>query len=272
MALGIMTAALCFSEMLRPVPVSAQPAPGAVASASPSQGVRARGTLRACIWPEAYAFSWRNPRSDQLEGLGITLSQGLARRLGLPLRLIETNVADFPARLERGECDVAAIGVGMTPARGARVAYSRPFLSSPIFAVVPRDSWRLRDWADLDRVGVVIAVNGGSAMERVMRDRLRDAQLLVLYPPEQREQEVLAGRADAFMSDYPFMLRMQRTRDWAQVLEPPMRFDVTLYALAVPRGDPAWLAEVDAYLAEARDDGSLARAAEEAGLGAMLLR
>jgi len=267
-----MTAALCFSEMFRPVPVSAQPAPGAVASASPSQGVRARGTLRVCIWPEAYAFSWRNPRSDQLEGLGITLSQGLARRLGLPLRLIETNVADFPARLERGECDVAAIGVGMTPARGARVAYSRPFLSSPIFAVVPRDSWRLRDWADLDRVGVVIAVNGGSAMERVMRDRLRDAQLLVLYPPEQREQEVLAGRADAFMSDYPFMLRMQRTRDWAQVLEPPARFDVTLYALAVPRGDPAWLAEVDAYLAEARDDGSLARAAEEAGLGAMLLR
>ena len=266
-----MTAMLCFSEMFQAIPVSAQPAAGVAAAPSP-QDIRMRGTLRACIWPEAYGFSWRNPRSDQLEGVGIALAQGLARRLGLPLRLIETSVAEFPARLERGECDVAAVGVGMTQARGARIAYSRPFLSSPIYAVVPRGSWRLREWSDLDRVGVVIAVNGNSAMEQVMRDRLRNAELLVLYPPEQREQEVLAGRADAFMSDYPFVLRMQRTRDWVQVLEPPARFDTTFYALAVPRGGPAWLAEVDGFLAEARDDGSLARAAEEAGLGAMLLR
>ena len=44
-------------------------------------------------------------------------------------------------------------------------------------------------------------------------------QLLVVDKMHQREQEV-AGRADVFMTDYPFAKRMLAKTDWAKLIEP----------------------------------------------------
>jgi ABC-type amino acid transport substrate-binding protein len=268
MGLGMMTAALLLCEMF---PVAAQPVPPAAPPAPLLPLVQARGVLRACIWPEAYGFSWRDPRGDRLEGLGIEVAQALATRLGVGLRLVEIAANDFTARLARRDCDVAVTTLGITPARARQVAFGRPYLASPVYAVVPRDSRRIRQWEELDRVGAVVAVSAGSAHETLMRDLLRDAQLLVLRPPAQREQEVLAGRADAFIAEFPFALRMRRTRDWARVIEPPPQLPRVRYALAVPLGEGEWLAALDAVVAALRADGSLARAATRHGLEPMLL-
>jgi ABC-type amino acid transport substrate-binding protein len=265
MALGIMTAALCFCEMFRAGGLAAQPGEDRLA------GIGARGELRVCIWPGYFAISWRNPRNDALEGLDIDMAEALARRLRVRLRFVETDFAGFVNRLQQQDCDVAMMGVGITPERLAQMAFSRPYLASPVYAVTLRDSPRVRQWSDLDRPGAVVAVAAGTRMEPLMRDTLRQAELLVLGPPLTREQEVLAGRADAFMSDYPYTRRVLQSQDWARVIEPPGRFGETLYAYAVQQGEPAWLAEVDAFLVEARADGTLARAARRHGLTPILV-
>jgi ABC-type amino acid transport substrate-binding protein len=265
MALGIMTAALCFCEMFRAGGLAAQPAANQLA------GIGARGELRVCIWPGYFAMSWRNPRNDALEGLDIDMAEALARRLRVRLRFVETDFAAFTGRLQAQDCDVAMMGVGITPERMGQVAFSRPYLASPVYAVTLRDSPRVRQWSDLDRPGAVVAVAAGTRMEPLMRDTLRQAELLVLEPPLTREQEVLAGRADAFMSDYPYTRRVLQSQDWARVIEPPGRFGETLYAYAVRQGEPGWLAEIDAFLMEARADGTLLRAAQRYGLTPILV-
>ncbi|MFC7474501.1 substrate-binding periplasmic protein [Dankookia sp. GCM10030260] len=234
--------------------------------------IRARGWVQVCMWPEYFAISYRNPRNGELEGIDIDMARALAARLGLGLRFVETNFAEFMGRLERGDCDIAMMAVGVLPARQARIDFSRPTLASSVYGVTTRDSTRIQAWADIDRPGTVVAVAAGTLMEPLMRQSLRQAELLVVRPPSTREAEVQAGRADIFMSDFPYTRRMLLMHDWARIIDPPGRFGETAYAYAVPKGEPAWLAEVDAFVAAAKADGSLAAAAARHGLTPILVR
>lgn len=234
--------------------------------------VRARGELRACIWPDYYAISFRNPRSDALEGLEIDLARGLAARLGTRLHFVETDFVGFLDRVAEGDCDVATMGVGVTPERARRVVFTRPYLVSPVYAVTTRSHARIRRWADVDTPGSVVAVAAGSALHVTMTRTLRVAELMVIAPPRTREAELLAGRADVFMTDFTYSRRLLLLHEWAQVLEAPPQFGDTPYAWAVAPGDPAWLAELDAFLAGARADGTLERAAARHGLTRILVR
>jgi len=164
-------------------------------------------------------------------------------------------------RLEHGDCDVAMMAVGILPSREARVAFSRPYLASPIFGVTTRENARIGRWVDIDTPGVVVAVAAGTFMEPLMRDTLKAAELLVVKPPTTREAEVQSGRADVFMSDYPYTRRMLLMHDWARIIDPPGRFGETAYAYAVAKGDASWLAEVDAFVTAAKTNGTLATAA-----------
>ncbi|MBY0337600.1 MAG: ABC transporter substrate-binding protein [Acetobacteraceae bacterium] len=234
--------------------------------------IRARGELHVCIWPDYFAISWRNPRNSELEGIDVDLARALAARLGVRPIFVETNFAQFMDRVEAGDCDIAMMAVGITPARAERVAFSRPYLASAIYAVTTRENTRVTRWEDIDQPGRVVAVAAGTVMEPIMRGTLRRAELLVVQPPRTREAEVQSGRADVFMSDYPYTRRMVVLHEWARVIEPPERFGETLYGWAMPRNDPAWVTEVNAFLSQIRADGVLARAAARHNLTPILVR
>lgn len=233
--------------------------------------ITARNELRVCIWPDYFAISYRSPRSGALEGIDVDLARALAARLRVPLRFVETNFAAFMDRIEGGDCDIAMMAVGITAARQTRVAFSEPYLASAIYAVTTRTHPTIRGWEDIDRPGHVVAVAAGTVMEPVMRNSLRQAELLVVGPGSTREAEVQSGRADVFMSDYPYTRRMLFVHAWARVIDPPARFGETPYGWALPRGEPRWLAEVNAFLAQIRADGTLAAAAARHDLSPILL-
>ena len=39
--------------------------------------------LRACIWPEYYSITYRNPKTRELSGIDIAITQELAKELGV---------------------------------------------------------------------------------------------------------------------------------------------------------------------------------------------
>lgn len=262
---------LAFFAALAPLAVAA-PAPAAAQAPPLLAEIQRRGEVRVCIWPDYFAISYRNPRTSALEGIDIDLAQALAARLGVGVRFIETSFAAFMDRLEGGQCDIAMMAVGITPARAERVDFSEPYLASAIYAVTSRTHPAIRSWEDIDRPGHVVAVAAGTVMEPVMREALREAQLLVVPPPRTREAEVMSGRADVFMSDYPYTRHTLSAHAWAQVIEPPDRFGETRYGWALPRGQAAWRDEVNAFLASIRADGSLAAAAARHDLTPILIR
>jgi ABC-type amino acid transport substrate-binding protein len=246
----------------------------AVAQETPSREARIRqsGELRVCIWPDYFAISYRNPRNDQLEGIDVELAGALARDLGARPVFVETSFVSFMDELDADRCDVAMFAVGITPARQKRVAFTAPYLRSGIYAVTTKAQQRIARWEDIDRKGSVVAVQAGTFMEPLMRGQLKEATLMVVVPPATRETEIESGRADVFISDFPYTRRMVRTHDWARIVAPETPVAPTDYAYAVRAGDPAWLARVDAFVAAIKADGRLKKAAARYDLSPIVVK
>ena len=229
------------------------------------------GELRVCIWPGYYAISFRNPRNGELQGVDIDMAKAFASDLGVRYRFVESSFATFMDDIEQDRCEIAMFAIGDTPTRRERVDLSAPHLRSGMYAITTRSSKTIGSWADLDRPEHVVAVQKGTVMEPYMRASLRSARLNVVTPPATREEEVLAGRADAFMTDYPYAQRMRFQHDWAVVISPPEPVALTNYGYAVKKGTPAWLGRVNAFVAQIKKDGRLGAAAERHGLALIVV-
>lgn len=234
--------------------------------------VLAAKEVRVCIWPDYYGISYRNPRTQQLSGIDIDLAEALARDLGVQVRFLDSSFARLVDDVSRDRCDVAMFAIGITAARAEKLRFTRPHLVSDIYAITSRSNRRIKDWADIDQPGVVVAVAKGTYHEPVMRERLKNAKLLVTPAPQGREQEVEAGRADVFMTDYPFTRRMLETTDWARLITPPSPYHLTSYAYAMQPGDDRWYARLENFVAAIKRDGRLLEAARRHKLEPIVAR
>lgn len=260
---------------------AAQAAPGTAAQAAPATAaqaaepsrlarIRAAGEVRVCIWPDYYSITYRNTRTGALEGIDIDMARHLGRDLDVAVRFVDSSFKTLMEDLLNDHCDISMHGVGITPARQEKLAFTRPHLRSGIVAISSRNNPAVKTWDDIDRDGVVVAVAAGTFMVDVMRRTLKRAQLLEVATPEAREQEVMAGRADVFMTDYPYSRKMLARHDWAKLLSPAEPLAPTPYAYALAPGDDEWLNAVDSFVARTKQDGRLAAAAKANGLEAIV--
>lgn len=215
------------------------------------------GEVRICIWSDYYGISYRNPKTQQLIGVDIDMALALARDLGVKLRFVDSSFAKLIEDVTQDRCDIAMFAIGITPQRAEKLRFTRPHLVSDIYAITSKSNRLIRSWDDIDRPGVVVAVAKGTLHEPVMREKLKHATLLVTATTQGREQEVESGRADVFMTDFPFSRRMLETTDWARLVAPPATFHLTHYAYAMQPGDDLWHARIERFMAESRRNGTL---------------
>lgn len=242
------------------------------AAAGPvAQRVAASGTLQVCIWPDYYGVTFRNPRTQQLTGIDVDLSAEFARDLGAKLVRIDSSFSKLVDDLVGDRCDVAMFAVGVLPQRQQHLKFSRPYLQSDIYGITTRSNRVVRQWADIDQPGVMVAVQAGTFMEPVMAAALKQARLVTIRPPQTREQELEAGRVDVFMTDFPYSRRLMDNADWARIVASPAPFHVLPYAYAVKPGDEDWLRRVDEFVARIKRDGRLATAARRHGLSQIVV-
>ena len=233
--------------------------------------VRAAQSVRVCIWPDYYGVSFRNPRTQQLAGIDVDLSAEFGRDLKAKIEYVESSFPKLVDDLKADRCDVAMFAVAVLPARAAQLAFSKPYLQSDIYGITTKSNRVVREWADIDKPGVQVAVQAGTFMEPVMAAALQQATLVVVKPPATRERELESGRVDVFMTDYPYSRRLLDNADWATLVSPPQPFHVLPYAYAVKQGDDAWLAQVDEFVARIKRDGRLQAAARRHGLATIVV-
>ena len=224
--------------------------------------IHASHSLRVCIWPDYYGITYRNPRTQLLSGIDIDLANELGKDLGVAVQFVDSSFAKLIDDVTQDRCDVAMFAIGITPSRAEKLRFTKPHLASDIYAISTKTNQRIKDWSDIDKPGSVVAVAKGTLHEPVMKAKLKQAQLLVLDTPFAREQEVQSGRADVFMTDYPYSQRFLVNADWARLVAPPSLYHVTPYAYAIKPGDDAWLARLEAFVSDIKRDGRLMTAAK----------
>jgi cyclohexadienyl dehydratase len=219
--------------------------------------VIAAGEVRVCIWPDYYGISFRNPKTRELKGIDIDMAHALAQDLGTRVRFVDSSFAKLIDDIAKDHCDIAMFAIGITPMRSERLRFTRPHLISDIYAITTKSNRRVKTWEDIDQQGVVVAVAKGTLHEPVMREKLKKATLLVTDTTQGREEEVESGRADVFMTDYPFSRRMLETTDWARLVTPSSTYHLTPYAYAMQKGDDVWFARIEKFISTVKANGQL---------------
>jgi cyclohexadienyl dehydratase len=246
--------------------------PATASAESHLDRIAATGAMRVCIWPDYYGITYRNPKTQQLAGIDIDMARALGRDLGVGVQFVDSSFSRLIDDVTSDRCDIAMFGIGVTPQRQERLRFTSPHLASDIYGITTKTNRRIGAWDDIDRSGIVVAVAKGTLHEPVMREKLKHAELLVLDTSFAREQEVRAGRADVFMTDYPYSQRFLASADWARLVAPPGTYHVTPYAYAIQPGDDAWFARVERFVAEVKRDGRLQEAAHRHNLEAILVK
>lgn len=246
--------------------LSAVPVRGTFAMSDREQNIIAAGKLRVCIWPDYFSISYKNQKTGQLEGIDIDLSQELAKDLGVEVEYIPTHFGVIAADIQQDNCDIAMFGVGITEERAKHMDFSEPYLSSAIYAVVSRSNPVVDSWESMDQPGVIVCVQKSTYMEGVMRESLQHAELMAVIKNSQREIEVRSGRADVFITDYPYAQKMLKNYDWAQLLDPKPATEQFEYAYAIKQGQPEWRERVNGFVRAIKTDGRLKHYAQKNNL------
>jgi ABC-type amino acid transport substrate-binding protein len=228
--------------------------------------IEQRGVLRVCVWPAYFAISYRDPHTGELDGIDVDMAKAFASDLGVRVRFVDSSFADLVKNMTTDACDISMHAVGIRPDRAEHMDFSEPHLLSGIYGIASRTSGTVTKWDDIDQPGHVVVVQKGTYMEPVMRETLKAAELRVVEAFKERELEVESGRADVFMTDYPYGRKMVTQTTWAVLLEPPVPLAPTPYAYAVPKGEPDWLARVNAFVEATKADGRLMTFAKAHGL------
>jgi polar amino acid transport system substrate-binding protein len=132
------------------------------------------GTLRASINLGNPVLAQGTPAAPT--GVTVDMARELGARLGVPVELLCFDAArkSFEA-MTTGQADVCFLAV--EPARAAEVAFTAPYVVIEGVFVVPQDS-PITKTADVDREGVRIGVNGGSAYDLFLSRTLQHARVV----------------------------------------------------------------------------------------------
>ena len=242
------------------------------ANADAVDDIQRSKVIKVCIWPDYFGISYRNPRTGALQGIDIELSQAFASDLGAKVEYVETNFSQVIDDLVSHKCQIAMMGVGITPDRAEKVRFSKPYLRSDLYAIAMRSNSSINQWDDIDKPGKVVIVQKGTFMEPVMKELLKQATLGTTVKPGEREKEVESGRADVFITDYPYSQRMLQNTDWAKVVAPNKPIRPTEYAYPVAPNEDRLLEKVNAFVNAIKKDGRLATAAKNYNLQPIVIK
>ena len=201
-------------------------------------------------------------------GFEIDVARKLAEDLGVELQLVPTNWDGIIPALLANKFDVIIGGMGATTKRNLTVNFTVPYDYSTMDIMANKEkAGNLTSLADFNNESVVVAVRNGSAGATFAKKYLPKATLRLFNEEAPAIQEVLAGRAFAFVSSRPLpTLEIAKNPD--KLFRP---FEITEYkepiAFAVRKGDFDMLNVFNTWIINVQSMGWLKERADYGFMG-----
>jgi cyclohexadienyl dehydratase len=226
------------------------PGTAGASSALPSHldTVQTAAVLRICTPGDYRPFSFQKPDASY-EGIDVDLMTGFSASLGARPEWIKTPWANLLTDLSAGKCDIAVGGVSVTTERQKLAFFSAPYMvngKTPIARCA--DVAKYQSVADIDKPGVRVIFNPGGSNERFARTNFSHARLTQHGENLTIFDEILAGRADVFVTESAEAITQQKLRPGLCALNPDKPLQYGEMAWMLPRGDVAFKAYVDQWL------------------------
>lgn len=192
-------------------------------------------------------------------GVSAELARALASDLDRELVIENMPFAGLIPALRTGRIDMVISSLTRTEERAESINFSDPYFRVGLALLVSQQS-EVASVQDLNSSGVVVAVRTGTTGALWAATNLPDAKVLTFQRESEALQEVIQGRADAFVYDQISVARQQALypQQTRALLEPLQN---EYWAIGLPKGDEALTAEVNAFLERYRANGGFSELA-----------
>ncbi len=224
------------------------------------------GTLKVGTTGDWNPMSVRDPATNSYKGYDIDIMTELAKDLGVELELVPTDWKTLVNGVVAGNYQITG-SASISPARMKAAGFSESYLSVQIFPFTTDDKLgRFDGWDSINDPGVVVATTLGTTFEKLVKDWFPDAQIKVVEAPARGYQEVLAGRADVFItSNIEGSTLIAKFPNVHQIAVQQAK-SPTPIAMILPQDDQVWINYVNNWIKLKQAKGFFAQTAEKWGL------
>ena len=163
--------------------------------------IQVAGVMRVGTTGDYTPFSLKQP-DGSYQGADIEMAHDLAERLGVSIEFVPTVWVDLLDHFLAGRFDIAMGGVTVTAPRAEKAFFSLPtFVDGKRPLARREDRDRFTSIAAIDRPGVRLIANPGSANEAFARANFTHATVIIHHDNASVFDELVAGRADVMITD-----------------------------------------------------------------------
>lgn len=220
-------------------------------------GILERGVLQVGV-SEFAPWTFRN-RNGDLEGFEIDVARNIAREMGVEPEFRVYVWDEIIGGLQRGEIDLIAAGMAITPSRALQVEFSSPYSESGTSIVINSNlvTADVTTIEDLNREGFVIAGVDATLAGDSAPQYFDLADIEIFVEPGEAEAALVEGRAHAYLLSVPEAANLvaQYSDRVAMPLTEPLLGSVA--AFAVEPGNQSLLNYLNAWIAASSANGWL---------------
>lgn len=189
----------------------------------------------------------------QPSGISVDLAAALAKELGQPLQIENIPFTGLIPSLKSGKIDLIISSMTATPERARAVAFSDPYLTTGLAALIPKNS-TAQNLEGIDQPGNTVVVRQGTTGEVFARRHIRQAKVLTLEKENACVLEVVQGKAAAFIYDQMSVFQnAKRNPDTTRALLAPLQQES--WAIALRPDDAPRRKNVNDFLQKFRKEG-----------------
>ena len=210
--------------------------------------VKKRGSLRVGV-TQAPPWYSKNPTTGEwTSGVGVSLGKAMAATLGVKFEPVEVTWGTAIAALQGNKIDIMYV-LDATSERAQAVDFPKSPLLFYSLAVLARDDLAVKDWKDLDKAEVKIAVPQATSMDKFLTENVAKAQIQRFPANTDAIAAFQSGRVDAVCLFHPPLLAARQRLGSGKIIVPqPVQSNPS--SAAVRKGDTAFVDWVDQQIAE----------------------
>ncbi len=212
-----------------------------------------RGELRVGLEPGYMPFEMKDKKGNII-GFDVDMAKAMAKAMGVKLKLVPTAWDGIIAGLLTDKFDILISGMTITQERNLKINFANPYISVGQTILVNK-KFAGKTWKDLDKPEYTIVTKLGVTGEIATRKMFKHAKIRTFETEADAAQEVLNGKADAFVYDKPYNAIFFANKGQGKLIH--MDQDLTYEPLgwAVRKGDPDFLNWLNNFLNQAKHDG-----------------
>ncbi len=220
---------------------------GAAQAESVLNEILSDGKLKVGTTGDWNPMSVRDPASNTYKGFDIDVMTELAKDLGVELEFVPTDWKTLVNGVTSGKYHITG-SASISPPRMKAAGFSESYLSVEIYPFTMKDNASKFDgWDSINQPGVKIATTLGTTFEKHAREWFPNAEIKVVEAPARGFNEVVAGRADVFITSNIEGATLKEKFDITQVAGTEPRSPAPI-AMLLPQDDQVWINYVNNWV------------------------